>query len=198
MISGVYLFKNLVNGKCYAGQAADLKQRRRDHLWSLRHNKHANKALQSDFNLLGESSFEFIIMFECTDERDKLEQNLIAIFDLMNPLYGYNLDMGGGKGRKLTKAHKEKLSKAKQGVYIGEKHPNFGKKFSEEWKKNISEGHLKVRHKKSKLSVENVKEIKKLLRDTDLTHKQIATLFNVGPTTIGNINVGKKWKDIQI
>ncbi len=50
------------------------------------------------------------------------------------------------------------------------------------------------RRKTSKLNIEQVREIKKLLKD-GLTQTAIAKLYNVGPMTISSIDREITWKD---
>ena len=47
-----------------------------------------------------------------------------------------------------------------------------------------------------KLSEADVKEIKQLLFNSDLTNRQIAQKFKVSPVTISQILCGKTWKEI--
>lgn len=48
----------------------------------------------------------------------------------------------------------------------------------------------------AKLTEEEVKEIKKLLKTGDYTQKQIGDMFNVRNTTINAINTGTTWKHV--
>lgn len=50
---------------------------------------------------------------------------------------------------------------------------------------------------KGKLTEVQVKDILQLLNEGRHTHREIAKMFNVGKTIIGNINIGKKWKHIK-
>lgn len=67
----------------------------------------------------------------------------------------------------------------------------------EEWSKNTSGHSIRIK-KQSKLNEEKVKEVKKLLNEKKLTHKEIAKIFNVTVYTIDNIKNGKAWKYITI
>lgn len=49
-----------------------------------------------------------------------------------------------------------------------------------------------------KLNSQQVLVIKHLLKIGKLTHKEIAKIFNVGRSTISEINSGRKWKDLKI
>lgn len=67
---GIYAIWNLVNGKVYIGQAANLKKRQSQHLDALRHNRHGNTHLQRAFDLYGEAAFSFMVV-ETYDHVDK-------------------------------------------------------------------------------------------------------------------------------
>lgn len=46
----------------------------------------------------------------------------------------------------------------------------------------------------AKLTLEDVAEIRRLLKTTDMTQKAIGNLFAVSQSAIWRINVGKTWK----
>jgi hypothetical protein len=52
-------------------------------------------------------------------------------------------------------------------------------------------------HCKTRLKDSDVRQIKHLLRTSNLTQKAIAVMFNVGKFTIGDIKRGKNWKHIK-
>lgn len=54
------LFKNTITGYVYIGQTIDLRGRKTNHLFSLRHNTHATSHLQNAFNKYGEEAFIFM------------------------------------------------------------------------------------------------------------------------------------------
>ena len=56
-----------------------------------------------------------------------------------------------------------------------------------------------VRNRRFILNEEIVKEIKTLLRDTDLTHKEIASKFNgVSKTNVSQISRNARWSHVKI
>lgn len=66
---------------------------------------------------------------------------------------------------------------------------------------NIANGSKRTEAKRG-LTVEQVKEIKKLLREvalrqSDLTQDEIAKMFNISQATISSIKCGHKWKDVE-
>lgn len=51
---------------------------------------------------------------------------------------------------------------------------------------------------RQKLTRNQVKEIKIIIRDTDLLNTEIAEIFNIGATTISNIRTGETWSEVSI
>lgn len=80
--------------KKYIGQTKNPKDRLRKHLSALRHNHHANRKLQEDWNSSKEENFIFHILEECNDEEmDCKEIYWIKKFNSFTD--GYNLTIGG-------------------------------------------------------------------------------------------------------
>lgn len=65
---GIYIIKNLINGKTYVGSSTNIEQRWRDHIYCLKNNRHANIHLQNDYNLFGIDVFKFDILKICPTE----------------------------------------------------------------------------------------------------------------------------------
>ena len=135
MNCGIYMIQNKVNNKMYIGQAVDIEDRWKNHVYELRGGYHHNKHLQNSWKRDGEENFEFTILLEC-GEADLNMYEEYYIFELMtyDPRVGYNKTYGGDSGRPTDEA-KRKMSEAKKGKPA----PNKGKQFSEEHKRKISE-----------------------------------------------------------
>ena len=68
--TGVYIFKNKINGKCYIGSTIMTFKKRFDHhVCHLRENKHKNKHFQNAWNKYGEDSFEYDILEICPKDK---------------------------------------------------------------------------------------------------------------------------------
>lgn len=64
--TGVYIFKNNVNNKCYIGSTVvSFEKRMMHHLYHLKNGKHKNSHFQSAWNKYGENNFEFDILEIC-------------------------------------------------------------------------------------------------------------------------------------
>lgn len=128
---GIYSITNIINGKKYIGQSVDVKSRIRNHKWALRHNRHENDHLQKSFNKYGEDGFIFNIICECEETQlDALERFYIALYDCINPNYGYNSETGGNLNKHLSDESRSKMSKMRSGENSG----MWGKKHTEETK----------------------------------------------------------------
>lgn len=67
---GIYLFKNIINGKVYIGSSKNIYRRKNEHLKKLSKNCHHCKGLQNAWNKYGENNFSFEIL-ETLQEYDK-------------------------------------------------------------------------------------------------------------------------------
>jgi group I intron endonuclease len=212
--SGIYKIKNLVNEKVYIGSAKCFKNRKREHLKLLRHNKHYNFHLQSSWNKYGESNFEFQIV-QTVDDLNllaKTETYWIRFFDSANKNKGYNLVPTGFNmlGYKHTEESKSKMRMRRVGVKlerkrkekIGKSVSSFRKNATKEWKdlysKKLSDSKLGERHHLNKLKENDVYVIKLLLRDTKLRQHEIASCFGVHRYTVSDIKNNKTWGHILI
>lgn len=144
----IYMIKNKTNGKMYIGQTTrSFKRRFSEHIRKSKVNEH----LKNAFLKYGYDGFHYIII-DTTDTIEKLnelETYYIKLYDTINREKGYNFNTGGNDQiptdevrEKMSKAHKgrkhtpEWIEKRKR---FGEQHHCFGKKHSEEYKKNLSE-----------------------------------------------------------
>lgn len=93
MTCGIYEIRNVIDGKCYIGSAANIEQRWRAHLSYLSNAKHHSIILQRAWDKHGSCNFEFNII-EQVEDRTKLierEQYWINRFDSSNNELGYNI-----------------------------------------------------------------------------------------------------------
>lgn len=65
--SGIYVIRNIIDGKMYVGSAVNLRRRRNAHIGLLRTGKHHNVHLQRAWVKHGEGTFEWIILERCTE-----------------------------------------------------------------------------------------------------------------------------------
>ena len=118
-VAGIYKITNTINGKCYVGQAIDIRRRLMEHA----NNKHKNKvALYKAFDKYSVDRFEAKILAiintfgktsqEIKNELNALECFYVSLYDSKNN--GYNMTDGGDSVRLGYKHSKETIEKIKK------------------------------------------------------------------------------------
>lgn len=92
MQGSIYLFRNILNGKCYVGQTIHIQERYKDHLY------HAQNKPETPFHKAlakyGIENFEFVILEKCdVSKLDELEKYYIQKYQAYSK--GYNCTLGG-------------------------------------------------------------------------------------------------------
>ncbi len=102
-IIGVYMIRNLVNGKRYYGSSQNCQGRLAGHRAALRRGDHTNSLLLNEWKLFGDTAFEFYVVVEVSDlhEARGVENNLIEKHLATNSQFGYNVM---SRGRWSTEA----------------------------------------------------------------------------------------------
>lgn len=215
--SGIYQIKNLVNGKLYIGQSIDLHKRKLGHFALLKNDKHANCHLQSSYNKYGKQNFIFEILLYCEHfQLTDHEQFFVDQYKKQGLLYNTRLkcvDSNRGfifsdearknmsvahKGKHPSEETKKNMSKAHSGKNNpmwgkkGKDSPNYGRKHTEEQRKNMSgennpmygkkgKGSLNYGRKHTKKSIEkmilnspNVIEKEIVLQIIELLNKEVS------------------------
>jgi hypothetical protein len=104
--AATYYILNLVNHRIYVGRTTDMPFRLHTHLTLLRSKRHHSSALQTDWNIYGESAFEFGLLIEgCYTndanrmhnryrfgkEQETYEDIFVRTYQSDDPRYGYNI-----------------------------------------------------------------------------------------------------------
>lgn len=116
VISGVYIIKNVINGKVYIGSSNNISNRWHLHKKTLNEHKHHNCHLQNAWDKYGEENFNFDIL-EIVSDINKLierEQLWMDKYEAYNVQKGYNINPTAGSqlGRKLSDESKLKMIKS--------------------------------------------------------------------------------------
>lgn len=124
MKSGIYIFTNKVNQKCYIGSAANLTHRRGDHLSMLRNNKHHSVHFQRAFNKHGEDNFIWSVLERVQDKGNLILKEQYYI-DLLSPEYNICKIAGSSIGLKRSEETCKKIGLAKIGNtnWLGKSRP---------------------------------------------------------------------------
>ena len=128
----VYQHRNLRNGKSYIGMTSQNPKRRWNNGWGYKDNLRMwNDIQNSDWN----TDWEHNILGQFKDKQEALniEEMFIWLFDSTNG--GYNTSAYSSHSCKHSEETKKKISES----MTGEKHPMFGKHFSEEHNNKISQ-----------------------------------------------------------
>jgi group I intron endonuclease len=93
MISGIYVIRNIVNGKKYVGSAANIYDRWGLHIKTLELGTHHNRLLQRAWNKYFCENFAFTIVEYVDNKEDLLEreQYYMDITKCYDHRFGYNL-----------------------------------------------------------------------------------------------------------
>lgn len=151
-ICGIYMIKNLVNGKIYIGKSFDIKKRWSNHKYELNKGIHVNNHLQSAWNKYGENCFEFSIIEECNKD-DLSNKEIYWIKETDAYRSGYN-QTEGGEGTHLTDDIKNKIGAAAKEWWANPENKNrmselrkgegsfwYGKTFPDDMIQKLSESH---------------------------------------------------------
>jgi group I intron endonuclease len=141
-ICGIYKISLKGCDKVYIGLTNNFAQRKKEHIKSLKGNKHFNIYLQRAFVKYGEEGFLMEILEECAlcDLKER-ERHYILKFDSFNN--GFNLTTGGERffmsedvKKRISEKHKGKVVKESTRQKLRE--INLGKKMSQEVKDKLS------------------------------------------------------------
>lgn len=183
MKSGIYIIKNEENKKVYIGQSKDLNRRLNNHRRLLIDGKHPNVYMQRSFNN-ADGNFSFEILEECPiDMLDEREIFWISYYNSDKRDYGYNIQSGGHLGHHWNLEARQRRS--------GAGNPMYGHKMSPahiERIRTINRAHS------DKLTVDDVKNIKRSLYDEIFTMKELSEIYDVGFTTISKIKNCNNWE----
>lgn len=212
------------SGKMYIGITGRNPLKR----WGSNGSGYKGQAFSNAIKKYGWDNMEHKILYTnlSKEEAEKKEIELIARYNTTNSNYGYNVENGGSSVGKFSEETKAKISKSKIGSVpwnkgvprtdeekrkmslshigktVGEKNGNYGKHFSEEHRRKISEakkGHQSTfkgmhhsQRTKDKLSAEHSKPINRI--EDGKTYKSIKEAskdIGISSTAICNCLKGK-------
>jgi len=123
-----YIYRLLFpNDKVYIGQTGNFKNRMGGYKRSIRYNN--NLLIYNAIKKYGWENIKKDILLKCDIKyADFFERSFITGYKAIDRKYGYNLESGGNKNKKLSDETKRKISKARIGKYAGKNHPLYGTK----------------------------------------------------------------------
>ena len=176
MTTGIYCL-TFPNGKRYVGQSNSSIEKR----W-ISYRRLLCKTQPKLYRALkkyGPDNVKYEIVIETNDNEriNKVEEQLIALWNLTSNKYGYNIKEGGKNG-KHSEESKMKMSEAKKGKLKSEEHRkklsevNKGKHLSEETRKKMSE--VRKGKPRSEETRKKLSEAKKGNKISEETRKKIS------------------------
>ena len=120
MVQGIYIIRNLVDGRVYVGSAVNTSKRWGQHRSSLSQSIHRNRHLQSAWRLYGPGTFRFEVI-ESVNEGSALldrEQYWLDRFRTTRPGGVYNIATTAGapmRGVPFTDQHRRNIAAAQTG-----------------------------------------------------------------------------------
>ena len=200
----IYKITNIVNNKCYIGQAKNYEKRFKQHISALRKNKHENRFLQFSWNKYGEENFKFEVL-DYLEDYNNQEKHYIELFNSTDRNCGYNILPCGenppiGSRHTLSEEDVEKIKELlidqKSFQYISEQFPYVTKgqiqkiNAGHSWNDKTLQYPLK-KYGDSEVGNEIANNIMDDLLNSFLTQKEIAKKYNVSRTCVTAINQGK-------
>ena len=148
---GIYCIKNIINNKVYIGKSKNIYNRIANHIQLLNNfSKNENRHLLNAWNKYGSDAFEyFVIEYLELDEQLLKSRELywINAYNSTDRTIGYNLRKDSSTKMIVHDETKKLLSIANS----KENNPNYGNKWTDKMKKNLSEK-LKAQFKNGRVN----------------------------------------------
>lgn len=184
----VYVIVNVISGKMYVGSTErELKIRWQKHLTKA--NEGSLCTLHKAIRKYDRDSFD-IRMIETYSTREAMlagEVEYIAYFDTYKSEWGYNDTLGGdggntNGGKKFSEEWKANISKGKLGV-----------EFTKEHRENLSKSHMGHTAPNRKLTFAKAEEIRSEYKTGLITQKQLGIKYGLTQDCIFKIVNGKTY-----
>lgn len=209
----IYKITNMINNKIYIGQSIDPNHRFISHC-SRANNDSDNSPIHTAIKKYGKENFVLDII-EWTEDYNNRERYWIQKLNSLSP-FGYNVAKGGEEPphKYGEQHHKSIITEEQVNIIINElkkgelTEPQIGKLFNPPFNQtlinNINWG---ITHKRNNetypirkncpynLTLEQVGDIKWLLRNTLYPCSQIADYYHVNTSTIKHINMGRNYHE---
>lgn len=198
----LYKITNLITNKIYIGKTYSIKRRWNDHKSTAKNKDKSYSYLHRSMNKYGFENFSIIEIAKFESEQEALKQEIALIerYKSNDRNIGYNITIGGDGacGYKHTELSKKKMSLSKQGKFIKDNNPFYGKKHSNESKLKISNHQKTIRslnkerydllnNKQCPINTEQCINIQKCYLTTNYSLEQLAKDFATTISTISKI-----------
>lgn len=205
--SAVYGIQNKVNNYTYIGSTTNLIGRWSHHYTELVGNKHENTNLQTEWNIFGRDSFEWILLDADLFHNGNLHEREQYFVDYYTeksiPLFNQRVnDVSINRGVKFTSIARENMSKAQYGKKLSEEtknkisNSNKGRKISQETREKLRFSHQGSKSANAILNEDNVFQIKRRIFENVDSLKDIAKDYFISDSLIGDIKSGNCWSHV--
>ena len=144
-VPGIYVIKNLINGKIYVGKSKNIYKRIHQHLYDIKtkdRNYNENPHLLNSINKYGVNNFDYYVIesFEICENIEQIlsEKELYWMNELntLNPEKGYNLRFDSDGKCFCSDETKEKISNRLKNEWENGIRDEHSDKMKEYWKNN--------------------------------------------------------------
>jgi group I intron endonuclease len=155
--SGIYAFRNILDGKVYVGQTKHVRTRKKQHE---RGDTNNSRRFHNAMKKHGAEAFEFIVLEYCLEQN--LDEREVYWIGELNSLYpnGYNLSSGGGALRTHHAETRKKMSDNMKQKYAEGTHTFASKEFQLEQSRRQKELASKGLHQSQR---EDFKEKRRII-----------------------------------
>ena len=202
--SGVYLITNNLTGEFYGGSSRNIQKRWRQHINNAKNNTGRSIKLYNAMRKYGIENFSITPLIRCATENLFLFEQRWLDENIGDNCYNISKSADNPtRGRTLSETHKQALRKPKTNT--GNMGRIRGGKQSSECKQKIGDALRGKKYKcdrrgenaaNSKLTAEQVKEIRQLYIPRKVSYTTLAKLFGVHPSTIKNIVKNYHWTNL--
>lgn len=204
MKKAIYKYENKINHKIYIGQTNNPERRFNEHMYG---QSYSTSLLERAIKKYGIENFIFTVI-EWAENYDEREKYWIEYYNSYKP-YGYNICEGGGYLPNLQKEnHPQHTISEETARAIQADLQNFElsmpfivKKYKTTYTvvENIKSGHTwnyynltyPLRPNESILKTKKALKVIDLLKNTNLSYKEIGKIVGWGGSQVGMINTGK-------
>jgi len=184
---GIYKIECIKTNRVYVGSSINISVRWRDHLWMLKNNVHHSNALQNAWNKYGNKSFSFETLEELESTNNITEREQYWIDKLEAYTKGYNCRSKADIRQPHDPETKQRISEGtKKGMDNDITH------------EKLRVSHMGSKCHTSKLTEQQVYDIKIELCKPKINRRTLAKKYNVDISTIDGILAEETWTHVKI
>lgn len=217
--SGVYSITCTANGRVYIGSSMNIRQRWTTHKSWLRKGTHNIPLLQADWTEYGEVAFEFALLADIEERarRYQVEEQFIEAQMAKGDCYNTSACSRVAGGYTFTDEQRQHVSDALKGKPKSAEHrANLwqDRPVTDEFRETMAANGRKLKgveksdetrlrmsaaqENRVLLTEPQVREIKRLLAQDELTGGEIGRMFGVGRSAICAIKSGRTWPNVTL